>query len=322
MWQASLEAARTRMQAQVATAAETTRTRVAAARASWSDAEQLRSSVEAQYASAASDVKDVIKLTFDIVFAEAALPQAFAAAVKSLATSKAIDSDPIAFVADAGLVVRKGANLRKDLTSLALTEAGAIVIADVVVGRLMTPLRQYVRSLANGARATALREIERATSELLTLQTIEAALGAAFEREIRRAKAYVTTVTPQVTGTWQSNTPTVRFFLQCSSGRCVWRDSHTEYPSAYTVEAMLVCQPGGRYVLERPNNDAALAAQGVQPTVRAQVTARQPSPSTLTLTRNGSRLNGRWRGLLIIKDRNAQLKELKYKESDYEFDSQ
>lgn len=110
-------------------------------------------------------------------------------------------------------------------------------------------------------------------------------------------------------GKWQSSAPENRFGLEISWGKVRW----TETNSAGAVLAREVSVkelPDGTFRIERSNDAEVLAFLGFQPSLRAEILAKNPQPSFMILTLSSSGLRGDWHGLSVTKDANARLKDL------------
>jgi hypothetical protein len=111
-------------------------------------------------------------------------------------------------------------------------------------------------------------------------------------------------------GQWQSTEPQSRFQLDISASNKVgWAERNQ---SGAVLEIEVPLSPAeGEVRIERPNTARVMDHLGFQPTIRQQILAAGPRPSFLTMRRVDHRIEAQWNGLVVIKDEQAQLKELK-----------
>jgi hypothetical protein len=110
-------------------------------------------------------------------------------------------------------------------------------------------------------------------------------------------------------GAWKTPLPERRFALEVSWGKAKWTEMNAA-GATLTREVELKELPDGTFRIERPNDAGVLAFLGFQPSLRAEILARNPRPSFMILTLIGSALRGDWNGLMVTKDSNARLREL------------
>ncbi len=107
-------------------------------------------------------------------------------------------------------------------------------------------------------------------------------------------------------GKWESNDPDKRFRLEITGTTVVW----IERNKGAVLSRQVILDTASNKIT-RPNDDSVLTFLGYQQMLRAEIMARGPQPSFMILTRQGPNLVGQWNGLLVTKDKNAHLKELK-----------
>ncbi len=118
-------------------------------------------------------------------------------------------------------------------------------------------------------------------------------------------------------GTWVSTDPQKRFRVIIRGRNCDWLDQPKEGQQIRAQTTLRGNPP--IFTLERNNDDRVLALLGFQPALRQAILSRSPAPSVLQLVRDGDRLNGVWKGLVAIKDDKARLKNLEFRESQWQF---
>lgn len=110
-------------------------------------------------------------------------------------------------------------------------------------------------------------------------------------------------------GSWRAAPPERRFGLDISSNTVRWSETNAA-GVVLTRNVPLTELPDGSFKIERPNDDAVLAFLGFQPSLRAEISNKNPKPSFMILKLDGAKLRGDWSGLSVTKDANAHLKEL------------
>jgi hypothetical protein len=112
-----------------------------------------------------------------------------------------------------------------------------------------------------------------------------------------------------ITGKWQSPAPEQRFTLEFQGKKIKWAEKN-QSGAALIKDVDVIELADGKFKIERPNNDEVLAFLGFQPSLRAEILARNPQPSFIILYRNGDKITAEWNGLIAIKDANAHLRDL------------
>ena len=110
-------------------------------------------------------------------------------------------------------------------------------------------------------------------------------------------------------GIWKSTDAEQRFRLNVSGA--VFK--LTERNSAGTElvrDARVQFDDDGTVKISRLNDDEVLNFLGFQPSLRAEIAARSPSPSFIWFSLADGGLHADWYGLLVTKDEKAHLKEL------------
>jgi hypothetical protein len=112
-----------------------------------------------------------------------------------------------------------------------------------------------------------------------------------------------------ISGRWQTPLPEQRFSLEFSGKKVKWTEKN---PSGTTLtkEVNISELPDGKFKIERPNTDEVLSFLGFQPSLRAEIIARNPQPSFIIFYWSGDKLIAEWNGLIATKDANAHLREL------------
>ncbi len=111
-------------------------------------------------------------------------------------------------------------------------------------------------------------------------------------------------------GNWRTDDANQRFGLQIADGSFKW----TEHGAGAEHVINVVGSEGSTVQavkLERPNTDSVLKFLGFgSASLRQQILAAGPEPSSLTLSRSGDELRAVWRGLLVRKKPDGSLAEI------------
>jgi hypothetical protein len=110
-------------------------------------------------------------------------------------------------------------------------------------------------------------------------------------------------------GSWVSTDPGKRFLLAFSEQKADWTERAASGMSL--TRTVSFAPQEGPTRIERNNGDEVLAFLGFQPTLRSQIVAQGPKPSYMILRRLDDRVVSQWYGLLVTKNEDASLKELK-----------
>ncbi len=113
-----------------------------------------------------------------------------------------------------------------------------------------------------------------------------------------------------LSGIWVSIDPNNRFKLEISKSNCIWTEKSQNGQTIFrSVEVKVETSIKKIY---RPNDNEVLAFLGFQNNIRGQILAHGANPSFIDLKRaDVQNLQGLWNGIIIIKDNNANLKEIK-----------
>jgi hypothetical protein len=114
---------------------------------------------------------------------------------------------------------------------------------------------------------------------------------------------------PCLDGHWASTDGDHRFKLVITGSSVSWTEQNKS-GATLTRQATLKRVSNG-FRIERANDDEALSLVGFQPSLRQEILSRRPQPSYMVLARSPNGISGEWHGLLVTKDANAKLKELK-----------
>ena len=120
-----------------------------------------------------------------------------------------------------------------------------------------------------------------------------------------------------ITGVWESDDAIKRFRLRIKGQSCQWLE-RTREGKEFGIQVRCEGTPPD-FVLQRNNDDAVLRFLGFQDTLRAEILSKSPGHSTLRIRRDGDTLKGVWKGLVATKDSKAHLKELQFRESEWNF---
>lgn len=118
-------------------------------------------------------------------------------------------------------------------------------------------------------------------------------------------------VFPPPRGTWTSTDADHRWKLVFRREEPTWTERNT---SGAENARMAKLRPGGRlgvYKITRDNDLDVLKFLGFSDAIRSAILALSPLPSFMILTVDGNALKGDWNGLLVIKDSQGQLREMK-----------
>jgi len=113
-----------------------------------------------------------------------------------------------------------------------------------------------------------------------------------------------------LSGVWESSDPIKRFKLEITKTNCIWTER--TQGGQTIVKTAEIKKENGIYKIYRPNDNEVLTFLGYQNNIRSQILARGANRSFIDIKRiDGKNLQGLWNGLIIIKDTNANLKEIK-----------
>lgn len=113
-----------------------------------------------------------------------------------------------------------------------------------------------------------------------------------------------------LSGIWEVSDQSKRFRLEIKDNNCVWTErSVTGQTLTRSVE---IIKENNTFKIYRPNDDSVLTFLGFQPNIRTQVLSRGANPSFIEIKRiDNLNIQGLWNGIMIIKDSNANLVEIK-----------
>jgi len=110
-------------------------------------------------------------------------------------------------------------------------------------------------------------------------------------------------------GVYISNDEIHRFKLEIKGSSCIWTEkSATGLELTQTVS---LTKSASEYKIMRPNDLRVLMFLGYQSSIRTEILSNEPQASFMMISPLADNLVGLWYGLLVIKDSNAHLKELK-----------
>ncbi len=113
-----------------------------------------------------------------------------------------------------------------------------------------------------------------------------------------------------ISGIWLSTDPINRFKLEISRTNCIWTEKSQ---SGQTISRIVDIKVENNIKkIYRPNDNEVLTFLGFQNNIRGQILAHGANPSFIELKRiDTQNIQGLWNGIIIIKDNNANLKEVK-----------
>jgi hypothetical protein len=110
-------------------------------------------------------------------------------------------------------------------------------------------------------------------------------------------------------GIYTSDDAMHRFKLEVKGTTCIWTErTQTGGVLSKTVG---ISKTGNTFKISRENDNEVLSFLGYQSAIKTEILGRFPQPSFIILSVTSQGLSGSWYGLLVIKDVNAHLKELK-----------
>jgi hypothetical protein len=116
-----------------------------------------------------------------------------------------------------------------------------------------------------------------------------------------------------IAGKWETTDADKRFLLEITGTAVKWTERGTPNttPGATLTRSVPYTASGGKFRIERPNDNAALTFLGYQPqSLRDAILSRNPQPSFIVFTRNGNTLSAEWNGLVVTKNPNGTLKDV------------
>lgn len=279
------------------------------------DIATLKVSLDGIYDNTQDSIKSTIGFVLDVFTGNGLLVDKLMAAAKSYALSSAINDSTISFAVDSASMVFKGGGagtVTKGLSTLALKDLCADFGATKIAETWVKPPLDHLKDIAKSVdEATARSLLEGARDYSTTAMSTRAFLDA-IDRGISRAQKYVTGITPQLPkfdGTWQSSDADHRFKLECAKGTCQWVERNKS--GVELARKAKLVPDGANFRLDRANDAEVLTFLGFQPSLKQEILNRSPKSSYLIVSANNGTLNATWYGLLVVKDNDAKLKELK-----------
>jgi hypothetical protein len=116
-------------------------------------------------------------------------------------------------------------------------------------------------------------------------------------------------------GPWQSTDAQKRWDLRFADGACRWMERNTS--GSTLIRNVYPAMSGGSYRIERPNDAEILTFLGARPSVRDQILARSPGPSSMLIRRSGVTATADWSGLFWTLDSSNNLATLGFRSRSF-----
>jgi hypothetical protein len=137
----------------------------------------------------------------------------------------------------------------------------------------------------------------------------EKPVGSALTHIIISRSINKSTTLPLSDGLWKSNDAGARFSVKISGSSFELTERKSSGQPLLTSGSLNWV--GGIAIIERDNTTAVLSFLDFSPSVIAEINARNPRPSKLTLKRTIDGIDASWAGLLVTKDAHGKFESMK-----------
>jgi len=198
-WLGSLRRSELQILTDTANRVEELRKAVRANQQLWSDIQTLQDKLDQIYDKSESNIKNAIKFSLLLVTAGATVKEGVWEASKDYLFSTAINQDLISFGADASLIVKdlneNGVRVTvRELRTLAINEAIAMIGADLIAGRWIKPINDRLSNILQGAAADRRNAVQKLVQELEAVQILGATVHRLVGRETARVSSYASSI--------------------------------------------------------------------------------------------------------------------------------